>query len=207
MGSNREDSTRKEQALSKDADFLRRAESRVDEAGQHSKGRGEERDANVGLADGVRRWHSELRARALLGSEKVKGPIAIRRTDDLDEVKALNAQCFRTDEPPNFERARWWLAWRGDEPVGFGGIRQVNPTIAFLERAGVLPAFRGRGVQLQLIRVRLRWAVGMDVITYTLPNNTASSNNLIRAGFVMFEPDWAWVGRKNVLYWIKPRAK
>ncbi len=57
------------------------------------------------------------------------------------------------DGPPEVDASRWWLAWDGDTPVAFGGARKLaRENVILLERCGVVPSHRGRGLQLRLIR-------------------------------------------------------
>lgn len=131
--------------------------------------------------------------------------IRVQRTEERDVVRRLDRACFPRDDEPEIDASRWWLAYDGDEPVGFGGARflRYEPRAMLLERCGVLEAWRGQRVQLRLIRARLRWAGERRadvVITYTMPGNVASSNSLIRAGFRLYVPPHAWAGHE-ALYW------
>lgn len=88
----------------------------------------------------------------------------------------------------------WWLAWDGAAAVGFAGVR---PSVhgdgngAFMISAGVTPSHRGKGIQKQLIRARVRWArkrgIGW-IWTYTHSGNNASMRSLIRCGFLPWRP-------------------
>lgn len=134
----------------------------------------------------------------------------VLRTDDLDAVRLLDRDIFGPfgddpiDEP---EKSQWWLVCdaRGDY-VGFGGARRLpGRRVVLLERAGVLSQHRGRRLHERLVRARLRWAGDARVITYTAHFNTASSNTMIRCGFRLYEPDYAWAGR-DVLYWMRCKS-
>lgn len=75
--------------------------------------------------------------------------------------------------------------------------------VVFFDRAGVAPMARGRGLQRKLIRARLRWGAkhrATHAITYTSPENSQSSNNLIACGFRMYTPIKPWAGLGNC-YW------
>jgi len=100
----------------------------------------------------------------------------------------------------------WWTAFRGRVPVGFAGLRVFSKeNYGFLCRAGVAPAVRGRGIHRRLISSRVRHArlLGLSqLITYTAVDNVSSSNNLIRAGFQLYDPANPWVS-ETVLYWLK----
>lgn len=132
--------------------------------------------------------------------------ITVRQTTNLDIVSTLDSQIFFVEKPVNTTNSVWWVAWDGDKPVGFAGIRQLkDEPYAYLLRAGVLKSHRGLGIHKKLIKVRLNWAKRnpdiQGVLTYTVAWNIPSSNNLINAGFKLFKPGWAWVGTKDVLYW------
>lgn len=125
------------------------------------------------------------------------------RPDRFDIIRALDRAIFPNDSPVDVGRSEWWVAWDRGEPVAFAGAYTLmhERNIVMLSRCGVLPSHRGRGLQIRLIRARLRWARGCTtVITYTDPTNVVSSNNLIRSGFLLYQPQWAYVGQE-FLYW------
>lgn len=132
--------------------------------------------------------------------------IVNRRTHDLQHVERLNAALFPGIPVPKAAETFWWLALAENREAGFGGYRLIDGgETAFLNRAGVLPFFRGRGIQKRLIRTRLSHAkrAGARVaITYTTADNIWSANNLIRTGFIMYRPKEYWVG-KEMIYWWK----
>lgn len=127
------------------------------------------------------------------------------RPYDLQHVERLNAALFPGIPVPKAAETFWWLALEGKSKVGFGGYRLIEGgDTAFLNRAGVLPFFRGRGIQRRLIRTRLSHAKrsGARVaITYTTADNVWSANNLIRTGFVMYRPQQYWAGNEMVYWW------
>lgn len=131
--------------------------------------------------------------------------IRVARTEQLDLVRALDRAVFPGDEPVELDCGRWWLAWDGDDPVGFGGARILDrEDAAVLVRCGVVRAARGRGAQSRLIRARLRWLGEQPhvrtCVTYTTADNVASANNLIATGFRLYRPAWTWAG-PDFLYW------
>lgn len=92
----------------------------------------------------------------------------------------------------------WWVV-DGDPRNGWAGAR-IDQGELVLERVWVSPRLRGRGLQLQLIRKRLRWGRRQGCLrarTYTWGGNLASMNSLIRAGFRMCGRTWdgahSWV--------------
>lgn len=133
----------------------------------------------------------------------------IRRTADLELVRRLDAECLPGDEPADLEDRAWWVAWDGAEAVGYAGakLREVENSV-YLCRAGVLWKARGQGLQLKLIRARVAWARRIKAacaFTYVDRENPASGNNLIRAGFLMYEPTEDWAGGSGVdpVYFLK----
>ena len=107
-----------------------------------------------------------------------------------------------------------------DEPLEKGGVYWVIPGVAYtaaklcdkgdslaLLRTAVRRDWRGKRLHARLIRVRERWGRehGADTaITYTLSSNYASIRGLIRAGYLPYSPQWAWVGRDpDTVYWQK----
>ncbi|HYO58222.1 GNAT family N-acetyltransferase [Archangium sp.] len=77
-----------------------------------------------------------------------------------------------------------FLALQEGEPRGVG-VASVTNGVALLSADGVVPAFRGRGLQLALIHARLAWAAerGCDVVTASTEPATASQRNYEKAGF------------------------
>lgn len=85
----------------------------------------------------------------------------------------------------------WWLAYSPDKhityPVGFCGLLLTKNYTASFIRAGVLPAWRSKGLQGQMIARRLRYAHQLgytNVQTYVHASNVHSVQALMHAGFV-----------------------
>lgn len=125
-------------------------------------------------------------------------------------VATLDSQVFVKDEHlelSEISRTTWWIARDEEgEAVGYAGARMIpDQRMVYLVRAGVLDRARGNGLQRRLIRCRVNWGAKQDAdvaITYTLQENHPSSNNLIKEKFVMYCPEFAWVG-PEVIYWWK----
>jgi GNAT superfamily N-acetyltransferase len=82
-----------------------------------------------------------------------------------------------------------YLAWLGDEPIG-GAMLSWADGVAFLSGSGVRPAYRRRGAQAALIRMRLARAraLGCELVcSNTLPG-TSSRRNMERHGFHVAYP-------------------
>lgn len=108
-------------------------------------------------------------------------------------------------DPYNKVSAEWWFVYDDrDNSKGFAGAKMWKPdNFVFLCLSGVLPEARGQGLQKKLINVRIKWAKSQEadgVYTYTSKENIVSANNLIKCGFMLFEPPYKW-GLDDGLYW------
>jgi GNAT superfamily N-acetyltransferase len=133
--------------------------------------------------------------------------ISICRTQNMNLIHLLDSQVFdyTLDSPVDTTGAQWWVALDGNIPVAYAGLKVLDNGYAYLCRAGVLAGYRGRNLQSRLIRVRVAWAKKQgcsQAITYTVLENPASSNNLIKCGFKLYIPEYAW-GGQNRLYWSR----
>lgn len=125
-----------------------------------------------------------------------------------DDIHTLHDACFGDLVCPSLAEGWWWVVYdHKKEPVAFAQLRlsaQWSDT-GYLARSGVIPWHRGRGLQRRLIRVREHKARGLGLVgmvTDTSPSNFASSNNMIRAGYELFEPSQPW-SVPHALYWKK----
>lgn len=82
-----------------------------------------------------------------------------------------------------------FLAFVDDEPAG-GGMLGIVEGVALLSGTGVLPRFRGRGLQKALIRARLAmaWDRGCDVACASTAPSTASQRSYEACGFRVTYP-------------------
>lgn len=131
----------------------------------------------------------------------------IRTTRDYKLIYAFDRICFPYDDPYPVRDAKWWVARVDGQLAGFAGAKVLLPHRAvYLCRAGVLPAYQRQGLQRKMIQARVRWARKLQgvefVITDTRPDNPASSNNLIRCGFLTYRPQAPWCV-PGAIYWIK----
>lgn len=117
---------------------------------------------------------------------------------DRERLLRLQYQLFPSDTPKTlFGEAGsrppdWWLALRGDEAVAFASLGYTGEGEATLSRCGVVEECRGRGVQLHLIKLRIRRAIAQGVkrlTTYTAKWNTHSANNIKAMGFRKVKSD------------------
>lgn len=138
--------------------------------------------------------------------------IRIRKIEGVEwaeEILALQKECLPEDTPVDPARGDWWLAFDGDAPVGFANLcpSDAMPNAGYLARAGVLPAYRGLGIQRRLIRVRVAQAkrYGWEWVRSDTRQNPASSNNLIACGFRIFAPEAPW-GHADAIYFRRKTA-
>lgn len=131
----------------------------------------------------------------------------VREVQSFLRIKELNDRIFPGEPLEKHEMGYYWVAYKDQASVGYCGMHVCKGSreldAVFLSRAGVLPAHRGKGLGKKLISVRIRLArkIGMKcVITYTRPWNLSSANNLIHAGFTLYEPAYKF-GYEKDLYW------
>jgi GNAT superfamily N-acetyltransferase len=114
------------------------------------------------------------------------------------------------DLPKEIADGRWWVAYDGDHAVAFAALHPSSQwsDAGYLSRAGVLPAYRGQGLQRRLLRVRERAARrhGWNWLVTDTKLNPASANNLIACGYRQFEPSKPWAD-PEATYWKKGLTK
>lgn len=116
-------------------------------------------------------------------------------------IRWMDGEVFPDDKPVTFHGSRWFIGWHGETPACYAAWRPHYPTVdlnplhlpkplGFLYRAGVMPLYRGKGLQAKLIGVRevdMRIA-GVEVAaTYTNPDSAASMRSLIACGYRPYE--------------------
>lgn len=135
---------------------------------------------------------------------------SIREVDGDDEsvedmIHVLHTLCAPDDPQPECAGGQWWFVYFNREPIAFASLR---PSVrwgdtGYLYRCGVLPTHRGNGLQRRLLRVRERAAKqnGLRCLVTDTFNNPVSANNLIRAGYTMFEPTTKWAFEHSQYWW------
>jgi ribosomal protein S18 acetylase RimI-like enzyme len=124
---------------------------------------------------------------------------------DINLVYALNESILPEDPLNESGASLYWLAWKQDEPVGFAVMRFTPGGYAYMTRGGVLPEHQGKGLHSRLIKARVRHARkrgSKAIFTYTMADNLHSMASLIRAGFEIYTPEYAWVGENCIYYQI-----
>jgi GNAT superfamily N-acetyltransferase len=118
------------------------------------------------------RAFAEVFARAHLG----RAPVSREEAEDLLAIGRAEGSCALA-------------AFDGGRVVAVAVV-SARDGVAALSGAGVLPRWRGRGIQLALVRARLAWAEahGCDVAAATAAPGSTSQRNLERAGFRVAYP-------------------
>lgn len=116
---------------------------------------------------------------------------------------ALQLACLPYDEPRDFRTDAVWLGLEAGVPAAFCSVRMLDSGEWYLSRAGVLPEFRGKGLQKRMIRLRVAFARKHNptrVVTDCTPDNYGSANSLMACGFRLFRPERKWSFSYS-LYW------
>ena len=125
-------------------------------------------------------------------------------TDTLTDLHRLT---FFDEAPiPEFDQGHWWFVFHETIPVAFAGMVQSTRAFnaGYFCRVGVLQKHRGHALQLRLMRALESRARrnGWSAIVSDTTENLASSNNFIRAGYWLYQPQCPWAYPRT-LYWRK----
>jgi GNAT superfamily N-acetyltransferase len=124
--------------------------------------------------------------------------------DILTELHKLTF--FNEASIPAFDQGHWWMGYCGKEPISFASLIPSDryPRAGYFKRVGVLPAHRGRGLQLRHMRALENRARrnGWTQIVSDTTSNPHSANNFISAGYWILAPDYPWAFPHSV-YWVK----
>jgi GNAT superfamily N-acetyltransferase len=85
----------------------------------------------------------------------------------------------------------WWVARKGGDVVAIAAANDEDNKRIFLGPCGVLPSFRGQGIQHALIRAREEWGRSqgfIQALSCTGVENYYSANNFIRSGYALIPP-------------------
>jgi GNAT superfamily N-acetyltransferase len=101
----------------------------------------------------------------------------------------------------------FWIAFAGRKPVAFASLSPLHAEkdCGHLSRCGVLKAFRGKGLQKQLIAARVKKAKEegwTHVVSDTRAWNSPSINSLIASGFRSYIPKRPWMA-SGTCYWLR----
>ena len=123
---------------------------------------------------------------------------------DIKELKVLDDYCFPGCGNEFKSKRIWWLVRDKNYIVAYCGAIFTDD-ICIFNRAWVHKNYRGKGIQKKMIAARLKEAKSQGcykAITYTLPSNLYSANNLMDKGFRLYYPQYCWVGAEQ-LYFFK----
>jgi GNAT superfamily N-acetyltransferase len=122
--------------------------------------------------------------------------VRIRKVKDWTDVEYLHSICRPVQGQPDYKNTDWWVGYDQGQPVCYAGLEHQD-SWALFSSAGVIPEYRGQGLQKRLIKARLKWlrVEGCKyAYTYTLPYNAASLNSLLRCGFKIYESKTDFAG-------------
>lgn len=132
----------------------------------------------------------------------------IVRTNDHEVAEKLDRRIFEGESIRLRDHVSWIVnRGRGDWPVAFLSAlpSPLCPGALYIERVGVCPSSRGRGLQLRLMRVAERYARAQGIrrmVSYTRSDNIHSANNFIRADWRLWD-GWDDPPSRTILYWEK----
>jgi GNAT superfamily N-acetyltransferase len=135
--------------------------------------------------------------------------------EDAALIAQMDVVCFPIDTPAEFAGANWFIGWDGDQPAAYCAWKVVDhdEPVGFHYRGGVMPDWRGRGLQREMLRLReagMREQGIAKAVTYTDADGAASMRNLIAEGYRPYVPTPATtlsglgrLGRVGFVHWEK----
>jgi GNAT superfamily N-acetyltransferase len=132
--------------------------------------------------------------------------VDINKSEVKKALIELQKECLPYDKVVKPVYGYWWIVYQAGVPVGFAALNASLrwTKTGYLMRAGIVPAHQGRGLQRRLIRIRERKArqLGWEYMLSDTHYNPASSNNLIKCGYKLYDPSVVWAFKASN-YWIK----
>jgi GNAT superfamily N-acetyltransferase len=135
---------------------------------------------------------------------------------DGERILRMDRICFPVDEPPRIDGAEWVIGWDGETPAAYCAwkpVEQDGVAVGFHYRGGVLPDYRGHGLQRQMLRLRearMRERGLAVAATYTDADGAASMRSLIAEGYRPYAPTPTTtlsgpgrLGRVGFVHWRK----
>ena len=130
--------------------------------------------------------------------------------DMIDAFNAMVPETFPPLELRHYTSGHWWLAYLGDDPVGFAGMVPHVPFDVlgawYLKRCYLKPSARGHNLQYRFMAVRIAKARALKLkmlVSECMETNTFSAHNFARSGFEkrdFVEQPW---GSAGSVYWVK----
>jgi GNAT superfamily N-acetyltransferase len=140
--------------------------------------------------------------------------------DDVESLKQMDRELFPLDDPPDWNSALWFFVYSIDGAGNDVGFCSWKPVVhegyieGFHYRAGVLPAFQGKGIQKEMIKFResemLKYGI-QTAVTYTDADNAPSMRSLISMNYRPYTPTeatclsggMARLGRVGFVHWYR----
>jgi ribosomal protein S18 acetylase RimI-like enzyme len=137
-------------------------------------------------------------------------------SQDEQQISRMDLVCFPVDTPAVISGSRWLIGWDGSRPAAYCGwqiVEHDGVPVGFHYRGGVLPGYRGHGLQRQMLRLReaeMRDRGLTTAVTYTDADGAASMRNLIAEGYRPYVPTptttlsgLGRLGRVGFVHWQK----
>lgn len=137
--------------------------------------------------------------------------VRFKRLSSLSEnnrlvITKLQRLCLPDDEPYFPDRGWWWFGLDKEQTIAFCLLTPSSrwSDTVYLARSGVLPAWRGQGLQKRMINLREKFArtKGYRWVVSDTTDNLPSANSLISRGYKLYSPRSPW-GYETTLYWRK----
>jgi GNAT superfamily N-acetyltransferase len=144
--------------------------------------------------------------------------ISFRRAvsrEDAALIAQMDVICFPIDTPAEFAGANWFIGCDGVRSAAYCAWKIVDHDgpIGFHYRGGVMPDWRGHGLQREMFRLReaeMREQGIARAVTYTDADGAASMRNLIAEGYRPYAPTSVTtlsgpgrLGRVGFVHWEK----
>ena len=124
---------------------------------------------------------------------------------DLEEIAAINRECFLSDDPYSSVAAykdsdiEWIVEKDNGAVIGFILFREFPTHIESLRRA-LTKEYRGAGLGVKLTKrlIRIAKLRGKDIYTYISKTNLPSLNSNLKCGYRIYDigKDWVYVRYK-----------
>jgi GNAT superfamily N-acetyltransferase len=118
----------------------------------------------------------------------------------------LQVTCLPQDVPDSYQEDDIWVVMMDNGiPAAFGACRLLYESTWYLNREGVIPPYRGRGIQAKLHAALERHAKKQGatlMVSDCTAENSASANNFIKTHYKIYNPALRW-GLPNAIYWYK----
>lgn len=118
------------------------------------------------------------------------------------QLQELDKQVFVGASDEFKQNREWWVIQQKGNIIAYCGSLYSQGVCIFV-RAWVARNHRGKGLQRKMIKTRLKAAKGCyRAITYVYYDNANSINNLIKEGFLTYNPEYQYAG-SGFIYWGK----